>query len=391
VQACAVNDFAESRQFFRDDKRRDVALAQSPVCFRRKCDASMRNSQARCPSMRVARFVTTLTDDGVGCASRCGAPARRARKRALFVGATLDPDDRALSRDNGAFAEHDRKLGIAWPTTLAVINRRQGSAVPGVVAVEKKEDLWPLVSRLASDGDLVLKPAYGERGRGFFLVARDAGVRDGRGRHVSPSELADAIFRYRHRLGSYGYLAQPALVSHPEVVRLTGIEGLVTARIVTAVSNGRPPIIVESSVKIPGPGSRTDNFLSGVTGTVMAGFDCETGRLTEVVGLLRDWGAATRSRMGPCTPPRGEASRGRRCHCGEMRRGHRLPSGDGSPTNGSLGVGRRAHAVGMRGSRRQPELGVGTTAVCERGASAATDGALSGAFPLSRPCVTRAE
>jgi len=203
-----------------------------------------------------------------------------------FLNATLDPEDRALSRDKIAFAEHDRKLGIPWPKTLAVINRRQGIAVPGAAVIATKEDLWPVIARMASDRDIVLKPAYGERGRGFFLVTREGAVRDARGQRVSDNDLADAIFRYRHRLGDYGYLAQPALVSHPEIVRLTGIDALVTARIVTTVKN-ETPVIVESFVKIPGPGSLTDNFLQGVTGTVMAGFDCETGRMTELVGLLR--------------------------------------------------------------------------------------------------------
>ena len=33
-----------------------------------------------------------------------------------FLKTTLDRDDRVLSRDKAAFAEHDRKHGLPWPS-----------------------------------------------------------------------------------------------------------------------------------------------------------------------------------------------------------------------------------------------------------------------------------
>ena len=203
-----------------------------------------------------------------------------------LLAATLDPEDRALSRDKAAFAEHDRKHGVAWPPTLAVINRREGVPIEGAAVVDKTEYLWPLLATLSVDRDLVLKPSCGERGSGFVHVSRSGLLRGGRGTEIARDAVTEMVFSYRHRLGSYGYIAQPALAPDPAMVQLTGIDALVTARIVTAVKNGVPGVL-ESFVKIPAPGGLTDNFLRGVTGTVMAGFDHETGRLTELVGLLR--------------------------------------------------------------------------------------------------------
>lgn len=208
------------------------------------------------------------------------------RELKAFFASTLDPADRALSRDKVAFAEFDRKHGIAWPATCAVINRREGIPVEGAAVVSNADELWPVLTRLAVDQDLVLKPACGERGSGFFYLSRNGGLRDGRGREMKRRDVADAIFSYRHRLGDFGYLAQPAITPSRAVVELTGIAALVSARVVTTVKSG-VPLVVEATVKMPGPGCLTDNFLHGVTGTVVTGLDHETGRLTDAVGLLR--------------------------------------------------------------------------------------------------------
>jgi hypothetical protein len=57
-------------------------------------------------------------------------------------------------------------------------------------------------------------------------------------------------------------------------------------RVVTALKDGVPHVI-ESFLKIPGPGRLTDNFRDGETGTLIAGFDPLSGRLSDLVGLLR--------------------------------------------------------------------------------------------------------
>lgn len=207
-----------------------------------------------------------------------------------FLKRTLDPEDRLLSRDKAAFAEHDRKKGLPWLPTLAVINRREGIAIDGATAITSEEQLWRSLAQLGrhTDGerDLVVKPSCGERGKGFFRVTPRGTILDGGGVEVDRDRFAGTVLNYTHRLGDYGYLVQPALRPHPDIVRLTGVDSLASARVVVALQNGTPHVF-ESFLKIPGPGRLTDNFLSGSKGTTITGFQPDTGRLTDVVGLLR--------------------------------------------------------------------------------------------------------
>lgn len=203
-----------------------------------------------------------------------------------FMNKTLDREDRLLSRDKAAFAEADRKRGLPWLPTLAVVGRREGPAIEGAAMVEREEQLWPLLRELGKGRDLALKPSCGQRGSGFFRVSSRGEIRDGDGRVIAPEQLARATFRYTHPLGDFGYLVQEALTPHPEIVELTGSDALTTVRVVTGLKDGRLHVI-ESFLKIPGPGRLTDNFRDGETGTLIAGFDPTTGRLTESVGLIR--------------------------------------------------------------------------------------------------------
>lgn len=204
---------------------------------------------------------------------------------ARFLTETLDPADRVLSRDKAAFAAFDRARGVPWLPTLAVVDRGCGVDIEGAIPVRSRGKLWPVLDELASERALVLKPACGRRGDGFFRVGTNGIVHDGRRTVLSRDAVTDAVFGYRHRHGRFGYVVQPALSSHPDMVALTGIRVLATVRVATAVSNGHVHI-VESFLKVPGPMSLIDNFRDGSTGTMVSGFDPETGILTDLVGLL---------------------------------------------------------------------------------------------------------
>jgi hypothetical protein len=203
-----------------------------------------------------------------------------------FLDATLDPEDRRLSRDKAAIAARDAALGLAWLPTLAVANRREGAEIDGAVAIDDPAELWPTVRALGHDRDLVLKPSCGRQGAGFFHVSTDGRARDGAGLDITPAALEKAVFSYKHSLGDYGYLLQEALVPHSEMVALTGVEELSTVRVVTALSNGVVDFI-EIFLKIPAPGCLTDNFRYGSLGTMLASVDPTSGDLTALVGLLR--------------------------------------------------------------------------------------------------------
>jgi len=207
-----------------------------------------------------------------------------------FLVRTLDSSDRQLSRDKAAFAETDRRKGLPWLPTLAVINRRDGIPIVDARPITTPVELWTTLTELVREDDhrvgLVVKPSCGERGRGFFRISPDVEIRDGAGQLVDRQLFAETVLNYRHRLGDYGYLVQPALSPHPDITRLTGVDALASVRIVTALKDGVPHVI-ESFLKIPGPGRLVDNFLSGSKGTTIARFDPADGRLSDLVGLLR--------------------------------------------------------------------------------------------------------
>ena len=203
-----------------------------------------------------------------------------------FLAATLDPEDRLLSRDKAGFAEHDRRFELPWLPTLAVINRREGCTITDAVVVEREDQLGGVLADLGRDRDLVLKPSCGQRGNGFYLRSKTGELRNANGSSIELAALARIVLNYTHRLGAFGYVVQPALAPHPAIVELTGSRALTTVRVVTALKDGVPHVI-ESFLKIPGPGRLTDNFRDGETGTLIAGFDSMSGRLTDLVGLLR--------------------------------------------------------------------------------------------------------
>jgi len=207
-----------------------------------------------------------------------------------FLQKTLDPEDRFLSRDKAGFAQVDREKGLPWLPTLAVIHRLEGMPIDGAAVISTETELWATLATLGrekgEERDLVVKPSYGERGRGFFCVSPNGEIRDGAGDPVDRDDFAHVVLHYTHPRGNYGYLLQPAIAPHPDIVKLTGIDALTSARVVTALKDGRPHVI-ESFLKVPGPGRLTDNFLSGSKGTTIASFDPETGELSDLVGLLR--------------------------------------------------------------------------------------------------------
>lgn len=203
-----------------------------------------------------------------------------------FLNATLDPDDRRLSRDKVAIAVRDAGLGLPWLPTLAVANRREGVTLDGVVSIDRPESLWPTLREIANGRDLALKPACGRQGAGFFLISAAGNARDAAGHEISPNDVAQSVFSYTHHLGAYGYLAQEALKPAREMVDLTGVDAVASVRVVTGLHAAGVDFI-EAFLKIPAPGRLVDNFRYGVHGTMLASVDPASGRLTKLVGLLR--------------------------------------------------------------------------------------------------------
>ena len=208
------------------------------------------------------------------------------RELEKFLAETLDPEDKELARDKVAFAEHDRRLGLPWLPTLAVVNRHNGVVAEGTIVIARQSELWPALSRLRHLGDLVIKPADGKQGQRIFLVSPDGTAVTGDGDKVSQDEVTAQVFHERPWDAGFGYLVQQWLAPHPDLVALTGTTALSSVRVVIAVSGGKTHVL-QAFIKIPAPGSVVDNFRHGTSGALVASVDPETGRLTDLVGMLR--------------------------------------------------------------------------------------------------------
>jgi hypothetical protein len=203
-----------------------------------------------------------------------------------FFNATVDPNERALSLDKIAFAELHRGHGIPWPRTLAVINRSNGPPVLRARVIDKSDQFWSRLRDIWRSGAIVLKPCCGQSGIGFYRISQDGVIQNESGGVLAPEALTRQVFAYTHRFALNGYLAQPALSPHADIVALTGISTLSALRVVTAYQGDRVHTI-HAWLKIPAPGRLTDNFHGGVWGTAAAGLNLVDGRLTKLVGLFR--------------------------------------------------------------------------------------------------------
>jgi hypothetical protein len=214
-----------------------------------------------------------------------------------FFAATIHPDDRLLIRDKAAFADHARRRGMPWLPTLAIVNRHEDPPIDDAVVVDRPSDLVATLDRLADGQDLFLKPSCGKQGRGIYRYTRGGRTRDADGDEVALRDLIELVFAYRHPDGDFGYVVQRALGPHPDMIEITGIDVLATARVVTAVCDGATHIL-QFFLKIPAPGRVTDNVQGGTRGTMIAGVDAETGTFLDLVGMMRPGNRFVSERAG---------------------------------------------------------------------------------------------
>ena len=210
----------------------------------------------------------------------------RASELDPFFAATTQRADRALMLDKAGFAVHALSCGIPCLPTVAVINRCEGMEVPTAAVAAERAGLFEVLERVTAKGDVVLKPSVGKQGIGVYRVSHGGRVRDADGQDVSMAALTESVFAYRHPAGAYGYIVQPLLDSHPELVELTGVTELSTLRVITAVREGVVHT-VRAFLKIAAPGRLTNNFRGGATGSLLTPLDPTSGRLGDLVGILR--------------------------------------------------------------------------------------------------------
>lgn len=198
-------------------------------------------------------------------------------------------DAHRFARNKVLFYEHCQRAGLP---TIPIICRVGGTPDPLGPAVELVKDAERLSTLLESaPRRLFAKSIAGSYGAEAFLIApRNTGFEfDGR------TGTATDLFVYlQQRCDAHtGFVIQPQMRPHANMLPLASANGLPTIRVVTSMSADGPEALF-ACLKMPVGPSITDNFAHGTGGNLLAGIDLESGTLTCATGSRRrDWPVMT--------------------------------------------------------------------------------------------------
>jgi hypothetical protein len=167
-------------------------------------------------------------------------------------------------------------LGCAHPAVhglvLKGVLRRQDGTTPGDVAQY-------LISLIAREGGLVLKPVWSSKGRGIVFLTEKEGRLLLNGRTVSPTDLPSVV----RRLDNY---LVTSFVAQAEYARRMYPEATNTIRLLTAWDLAQDaPFITVAAHRIGTSRSRPVDSFKGGLGGLSASLDMETGTLGPAVGM----------------------------------------------------------------------------------------------------------
>jgi hypothetical protein len=198
-------------------------------------------------------------------------------------------DAHRFARNKVLFYEHCQRAGLP---TIPIICRVGGTPDPVGHAVELVKDAERLAILLGSaPRQLFAKSIAGSYGADAFLIARRGTGFEFDGRIGTATELLAYL---RQRCDEHtGFVIQPQVRPHVNMLPLASANGLPTTRVVTAMSADGPEALF-ACLKIPVGPSITDNFAHGAGGNLLAGIDLESGTLTCATGSRRrDWPVMT--------------------------------------------------------------------------------------------------
>jgi putative polysaccharide biosynthesis protein len=129
----------------------------------------------------------------------------------------------------------------------------------------------------AIPGDFVLKPSGGALGRDVEVVRRDGkGYLDALGNRL---DVEGAYALTTRGGGTQAFVVQERLRNHPDLVALTGSEGLQTLRLVMLVDGRGKPRLLTAKLKIITGSALVDNIAYGLNGNASTELALGEGRL----------------------------------------------------------------------------------------------------------------
>lgn len=187
---------------------------------------------------------------------------------------------RALDEDKLLFARRCRETGIATvPIWAFITSPERASGVGADVPVATSADHLQRILAPRGDFDGFAKPLMGGVGYGVFAFSTKSGRVD---LPTGVGTVAD-LFEYcaTGAFGRSGYLLQPHLRPHPDLLGVMPGPGLGTVRILSFLCANGELEIPWACLKMPAPHAVCDNLR---TGSLVASVDMATGRLGTAVG-----------------------------------------------------------------------------------------------------------
>lgn len=187
---------------------------------------------------------------------------------------------RVLLDDKAIFYRFCAALGVRTPRLYGILFRHSaGWSHTG--ACPAGEDSWSGFLANECPGDLVVKPALGSYGRGVRVLRRS-----GAGFEENGTRTLDAAMLVRELLADPLYtcfVIQERVRNHAGIIRLSGSEGLQTARIFTVAGDEHGPRVIYAFFKVIVGANAIDNYARGTTGNLLARIHVDDGTLYPTV------------------------------------------------------------------------------------------------------------
>lgn len=198
------------------------------------------------------------------------------KNRLAILQARINPSDLlCLTEDKSVFYPYCSALGIPVPRLYGVLCPHAGPATSGSALRDGAD--WDRFLREDVPEEFVIKPAAGVYGEGVLVLRRrDDGFEEASGTVRTAADLFEALRSDR----SYTkFVVQERLISHPELVRLSGTPYLQTVRVRTFVHRDGRVGVYAPYLKVIGVDQPIDNICDGLTGNSLVAVGFQDGRL----------------------------------------------------------------------------------------------------------------
>jgi len=186
-----------------------------------------------------------------------------------------------LLADKTIFYRFCSAAGIPIPKVLGLFFKSSpGWSHTGRLLLERED--WESFFEKDCTPEFVIKPDRGFYGSGIRIYTREGpSFVATSGARCTAGSLVDSMSQER-RYGAF--VVQERVRNHPDLMKLSGTDGLQTVRFITSIGKEGECRIVYAYLKTIVGSNISDNIVHGTSGNLMVEVSLEPGILTQVVG-----------------------------------------------------------------------------------------------------------